>query len=275
MQRLTNERAETDEIVLALNTTKEPFNDPIARQALAYGIDQNQMADIAYQGAMPGAWGMFSRELARTTSRPRRPATRPTTWRRPRRLVAEYEQKHGKPLEFTMLVGADPDSLAVMQAYQAEMAELRRQDEHHVGRDDPAHQPGHRERRLPGRRSSACGRRRRPIRATCSSPPRRTPTASRSTTRASTTRASPPPSTPSGRRAIRKERIDAMKKRPAGAWPRTCRSSSSPTSERVRLRQQRPRLHGAGVPGHRRPRLQPLPDDAVLHLRVARPELRR
>ena len=42
----------------ALIRSDDP-NDPIARQALAYGTDQNEMADIAWQGAVPGAWGMF------------------------------------------------------------------------------------------------------------------------------------------------------------------------------------------------------------------------
>ena len=83
VQRLTNAKTETDEIVLALNTTKAPFDDPIARQALAYGSDQNEMAETAYHGALPGR-GACSPRRRRTTSPPKRPAT-PTTTRRRRR----------------------------------------------------------------------------------------------------------------------------------------------------------------------------------------------
>jgi hypothetical protein len=42
MQAITDAGQETDEIVLAMNTTKPPFDDPLARQALAAGIDQSQ-----------------------------------------------------------------------------------------------------------------------------------------------------------------------------------------------------------------------------------------
>ena len=58
-QIITNAEQETDETVIALNTTKEPFNDPLARQALAYGLDQNELSQISYQGAFPGAAGNF------------------------------------------------------------------------------------------------------------------------------------------------------------------------------------------------------------------------
>ena len=108
MQRLSNAKAETDEIVLALNTTREPFNDPIARQALAYGSDQNQMAETAYHGAIPGAWGMFADGSPYYIS-PEQAGYPTHDVTKARALASEYEQKHGKPLEFTVLVETDPE----------------------------------------------------------------------------------------------------------------------------------------------------------------------
>ena len=102
MQRITNARSETDEAVLALNTTKAPFDDPIARQALAYGTDQDQMADIAYQGVVPGAWGMFD-ESSPYYITPEEAGYPKHDVEKAKSLVAEYQQKHGTPLEFTVL----------------------------------------------------------------------------------------------------------------------------------------------------------------------------
>ena len=42
---------------------------------------------------------------------------------RTRQLVAEYQAHHGKPLEFSYIVPADPQVLTIAQAYQAELAQ--------------------------------------------------------------------------------------------------------------------------------------------------------
>jgi peptide/nickel transport system substrate-binding protein len=121
VQRLSNAKTETDEIVLALNTSKPPFDDPLARQALAYGTDQDAMAEKAYHGALPGAWGLFADTSPYYIS-PQEAGYPAHDVQKAKSLAAEYQQAHGAPIEFTVLVETDPEELAVMQAYQADMA---------------------------------------------------------------------------------------------------------------------------------------------------------
>ncbi len=122
VQRLADDRTETDEVILAFNTTKEPFDDPVARQAIAYATDQNQLADSAFRGAMPGAWGMFSEGSPYYIS-PKEAGYPGRDLDKAKALAAEYQQKTGRPIQFTALVGPDTDAVAAMQAIQAALAD--------------------------------------------------------------------------------------------------------------------------------------------------------
>jgi peptide/nickel transport system substrate-binding protein len=123
VQLLTNEGAETDETVLALNTTREPFNDVVARQALAYAIDQDRLSATAYRGTFPGAWGMFDAGSPYYISK--QDAGYPQVdGAKARQLAQQYEQNHGKPLEFSTILPPDPQYLAIAQTLQSELAEL-------------------------------------------------------------------------------------------------------------------------------------------------------
>ena len=122
-QIITDSNLETDETVLGFNTTKPPFDDPIARQALEYGIDQQQMSAGIYQGLFPAAWGMFEESSQYYISRkdagyPERDISKA------RELVHQYEQAHGQPLEFSTLVPPDTQYLAIAQTFQSQAAEL-------------------------------------------------------------------------------------------------------------------------------------------------------
>jgi peptide/nickel transport system substrate-binding protein len=120
LQVVTDSGQETDESVFAFNTSKPPFDDLVARQALASAIDQDALAQVAYHGALPGAWGMFEDSSPYYISREEAgyPSHDPD---RVRQLVAQYEQTHGKPLEFSYLIPSDPQLLIIAQAYQAEL----------------------------------------------------------------------------------------------------------------------------------------------------------
>src|SRR5262249_5187805 len=103
VQLLTNEGAETDETVLALNTTRQPFNDLVARQALAYAIDQDRLSSTAYRGTFPGAWGMFDAGSPYYISK--QDAGYPQVdGAKARQLAQQYQQNHGKPLEFSTIL---------------------------------------------------------------------------------------------------------------------------------------------------------------------------
>ncbi len=123
VQLITDAGQETDETVLAMNTSKEPFDDPIARQALAYGIDQEQISNEAYQGAFPGAWGMFEKDSPYYIS-PEEAGYPKRDTGKAKSLVREYESKHGKPLEFTALIPSDPQYLAIAQHVQEQAAAI-------------------------------------------------------------------------------------------------------------------------------------------------------
>jgi peptide/nickel transport system substrate-binding protein len=123
VQLLTNEGAETDETVLALNTTREPFNDPVARQALAYAIDQDRLSSTAYRGTFPGAWGMFDAGSPYYISKQDAGYPQPDG-AKARQLAQQYSQNHGKPLEFSMILPPDPQYLAIAQTLQSELGAL-------------------------------------------------------------------------------------------------------------------------------------------------------
>ncbi|MBI2706150.1 MAG: hypothetical protein HYX32_12785 [Actinobacteria bacterium] len=101
-----------------------PFNDPIARQALAYGIDQQQMANSVFQGIFPGPWGMFEETSPYYISR--KDAGYPEhDIEKAKEFVKQHERSHnGEPLEFSTLVPADPQYLATAQTFQAQVAEF-------------------------------------------------------------------------------------------------------------------------------------------------------
>jgi peptide/nickel transport system substrate-binding protein len=119
LQMITDAGAETDETIFAMNTSKPPFDDPLARQVLAYGIDQQEISATAYQNAFPAAWGMFDEDSQFYISREEAgyPAHNLET---ARALAQEYQRKHGAQLEFTMYVPSDAQYLAIGQLVQAQ-----------------------------------------------------------------------------------------------------------------------------------------------------------
>jgi peptide/nickel transport system substrate-binding protein len=123
VQLLTNDGAETDEIIVALNTSREPFDDPIARQALAYAVDQDKMSTTAFDDVFPGAWGMFEQGSPYYISRDQAGYPKPDDTKA-KSLLAQYQQAHGHPLEFTVLLPSDPQYLAIGQTFQAELGAL-------------------------------------------------------------------------------------------------------------------------------------------------------
>jgi peptide/nickel transport system substrate-binding protein len=123
VQLITNEGAETDETILALNTTREPFNDIIARQALAYAVDQEKLSATAYHNTFPGAWGMFEAGSPYYVSKQDAGYPQPDG-AKAKQLAQQYADGHGKPLEFSLILPPDPQYLAIAQTFQAQMAEL-------------------------------------------------------------------------------------------------------------------------------------------------------
>ena len=123
IQLFTNAGQEADESVIALNTSKAPFDDPVARQALAYAIDQDMIAEQAYEGMYPAAWGNFEEDSPFFITREEAGYPDPDATKA-RELASQYQADHGTPLSFTFLAGSDPTLLSIAQYLQQTLSEV-------------------------------------------------------------------------------------------------------------------------------------------------------
>jgi peptide/nickel transport system substrate-binding protein len=122
-QSYTDVGREVDETIIALNTETEPFNDPVARQAIATGIDQDVLAETSFLGALPGARGPFTPESPFYVP-PDELGYPEYDLARAQELVEEYKSTHdGETVRFTALVPTDPTYQAIAQGLQATAAE--------------------------------------------------------------------------------------------------------------------------------------------------------
>lgn len=111
---------ENTEMTAFVNTGRLPFEDPIARQAIAYGIDKPAIADSVYAGRFDVADGPFRegspwfQDVAFTEHDPDKARER----------AAEYEADHGEPINFTIEISTDPFELKVAQEIESQLEEL-------------------------------------------------------------------------------------------------------------------------------------------------------
>jgi peptide/nickel transport system substrate-binding protein len=103
-----------------LNVSKAPFDDIIARQALAYAGDANEVNDIRNKGLNTIATGPFPPDNAAHTDK----QLRIHNLKKAKALAKEYEQKHGQPISYEYLALPDPEQIATAQLVkeQAEKA---------------------------------------------------------------------------------------------------------------------------------------------------------
>lgn len=127
------ERAETDEdvqiftaqtdedikIFIALNLAAPPFDNIIARQAVAYGVDTEELSETAFSGIFPAVDGPFSKNSPLYTDHgyPQKDTAKA------RELAEQYQAETGQPLTFSMAVLPTPESQSVGQTIQAQLAE--------------------------------------------------------------------------------------------------------------------------------------------------------
>ena len=113
---VSDEGAET--AYLMLNNSKAPFDDSVARQAVAFSSDAREVNEVQNMGLNRIATGPFP---------PDSPAYLPDIarhhdLRRGRRLARRYEQAHGEPIRFEYLTGTDPDLVKVAQQVQEQQS---------------------------------------------------------------------------------------------------------------------------------------------------------
>jgi peptide/nickel transport system substrate-binding protein len=104
-----------------LNASKPPFNNPIARQILAYGIDREKVnkiraADIPTLAQGPFAPGNVG--YLKDAGYPEYDA------QKAKDLVAQYKRETGEDFTFTATHSADPDVTATFQLYQQLMGDI-------------------------------------------------------------------------------------------------------------------------------------------------------
>jgi len=120
VQMYTDDNNEVSETFIGLNTSAEPFNDPIARQALAYSLDRQAITDQAYEGLFPPAVGPYkpNSEVYVDAGVPGFDQAKA------RELVAEYEAKNGKPLAFTANILPVPEIRRIAETLQQQAADV-------------------------------------------------------------------------------------------------------------------------------------------------------
>jgi ABC-type transport system substrate-binding protein len=82
LQIYTNAGLQTNETFSALNVGAPPFDDPLARQIVAYGTDRDTLSKAVFAGVFPPAVGPFNEnEPAYTaTDMPTFDGPRPSSW---------------------------------------------------------------------------------------------------------------------------------------------------------------------------------------------------
>jgi len=106
---------ETTEMTAMLNAARLPFEDPVAREAVAHAIDREAIAEEVYGGRFEAANGLFrpgspwyQEDVAWAAYDPELAAE----------LAAEYEAEHGEPISFIIEISTDPFELKVAQSIE-------------------------------------------------------------------------------------------------------------------------------------------------------------
>jgi peptide/nickel transport system substrate-binding protein len=108
----TDERQNPGRDVFALNTTTEPFNDVIARQAVSFAIDRAELGGDDEAGYLSPHAPLFSAAPD---------AVQRFDPDRARQLAKQYEAKHGHPLSFTMITAPDAQRTVTTAKRQLEV----------------------------------------------------------------------------------------------------------------------------------------------------------
>lgn len=108
--------AETSYVML--NVGEPPFDDPIARQAVAYAGNATEVNDIRNKGQNTIATGPFAPDNpAHLDGKPRQ-----QNLKKARALAAEYEEKHGEPLAWEYVTQPESELVAIAQLVKEQNA---------------------------------------------------------------------------------------------------------------------------------------------------------
>jgi ABC-type transport system substrate-binding protein len=116
-QAFLDPEGDTQEVFVALNTAKPPFDNATAREAVATALDKQAISDTVYEGIFKPADGPFKPDspFYADGGAPEFDVAEAT------RLADEYEQETGEPLSFTLNVTPDPNVVRVAELGQQMM----------------------------------------------------------------------------------------------------------------------------------------------------------
>jgi len=115
-QMYGDDNAENSETFIALNVTKPPFDDPLARRILAHGVDTAALSQAAYDGFFPPANSMFAPNSPYYDAEAGYPEF---DLEEATRLHEEYKAKNGgRPLAFSANITPTPEIQNIAQTLQ-------------------------------------------------------------------------------------------------------------------------------------------------------------
>ena len=120
IQMYTDQGLQQSETFSALNVAAPPFDDPLAREIMAYGTDRDTLSKSAFLGLFQPALGPFGPDepFYTTTDMPTYDPVKA------KQLADQYQQKYGHALEFTYLLTPQPEVMAQGQAGQQSMKDI-------------------------------------------------------------------------------------------------------------------------------------------------------
>lgn len=111
---------EATEQTLFFNTAVPPFDDPIAREAVASAIDREELAEVLSDGRFPPAEGPYKEDSPWYVELD----VPPLDPERAEELVAQYEEAHGEPLRFTILTSLSPATEQLVSLIQQQLRDV-------------------------------------------------------------------------------------------------------------------------------------------------------
>jgi peptide/nickel transport system substrate-binding protein len=119
-QLFTDLKIDGPKIFLTLNHASPPFDDPVAREAVARAVDRNALSEVAFEGVFPPITGPFSESSPWVSADVAVPSFDTA---KAKQLAQDYETKHGAPLTFSLSLPSTTESAQIGQTLQQQFAD--------------------------------------------------------------------------------------------------------------------------------------------------------
>ena len=106
---------------ILINVQKAPFDDPIARKAVAEGVDSAQLNQIFNKGLFGVANQVFDNKVLGYNPDPGFPTYNPTD---SKKLVTQYKNAHGGQFSFNLQSTPDTQTVQITQAVQQQLKKV-------------------------------------------------------------------------------------------------------------------------------------------------------